>query len=126
VKLTARALETLRAHLERQLEEIWQAGDVYNDNGLVFPNQPGGPMRQWSLYGGLFKRLLQQANLPAKTRFHDLRHTRATLLLSEGVNHKFVQELLAHTTISTTLDIYSHVLPGKGDQTVKAMKNALF
>ena len=125
VKLTARAVETLRAHLERQLKEIEQAGDLYDDNGLVFPNQTGGPMRQWSLYGGPFKKLLQRAKLPEKTRFHDLRHTCATLLLSEGVHPKFVQELLGQATISITLDIYSHVLPGMGDQTVKAMEDAL-
>jgi integrase len=77
VKLTARAVETLRAHLERQLKEIEQAGDLYDDNGLVFPNQTGRPMCQWSLYGGPFKRLLQRAKLLEKTRFHDLRHTLA-------------------------------------------------
>jgi hypothetical protein len=76
-------------------------------------------MRQWSLYGGPFKRLLQRAKLPEKTRLHDLRHTCATLLFSEGVHPKFVQELLGHATISITLDIYSHVLPGMGDQTVR-------
>jgi integrase len=125
VKLTARAVEILRAHLERQLEEIEQAGDLYDDNGLVFPNQAGGPMRQWSLHGGPFKKLLQRANLPVKTRLHDLRHTCATLLLSEGVHPKFVQELLGHATISITIDTYSHVLPGMGYQTVKAMEDAL-
>jgi integrase len=46
-------------------------------------------------------------------------------LLSEGVHPKFVQELLGHATISITLDIYSHMLPGMGDQTVKAMEDAL-
>jgi integrase len=125
VKLTARAVETLRAHLERQLKDKEQAGDLYDDNGLVFPNQTGRPMCQWSLYGGPFKRLLRRAKLPEKTRFHDLRHTCATLLLSEGVHPKFVQELLGHATISITLDTYSHVLPGMGDQTVKAMEDAL-
>jgi len=82
-------------------------------------------MRAWSLIGGSFKRLLKRAELPEKTRFHDLRHTCATLLLSEGVHPKFVQELLGHATISITLDTYSHVLPGMGDQTATAMERAL-
>jgi integrase len=68
---------------------------------------------------------LKRAELPEKTRFHDLRHTCATLLLSQGVHPKFVQELLGHSTISQTMDTYSHVLPGMGYQTVVAMENAL-
>lgn len=56
------------------------------------------------------KKLLQKAGLP-DIRFHDLRHSAATLLLSEGVHPKVVQELLGHSTISITLDVYSHVLP---------------
>jgi integrase len=63
--------------------------------------------------------------VPRKIRFHDLRHTSATLLLAQGVHPKFVQELLGHASISITLDTYSHVLPGMGDQTVRAMDDAL-
>jgi integrase len=74
---------------------------------------------------GAFGRLLKRANLPETTRFHDLRHTCATLLLSQGVHPKFVQELLGHATISITLDTYSHVLPGMGDRTAAAMDHAL-
>ena len=57
--------------------------------------------------------------------FHDLRHTCATLLLSQGTHPKLVQELLGHATIAMTLDTYSHFLPGMGDQTVRAMEAAL-
>ena len=58
-------------------------------------------------------------------RFHDLRHTCATLLLSRGVHGKLVQELLGHATIAVTLDTYSHVLPGMGDGLADAMDEAL-
>ena len=71
-----------------------------------------------------FKPLLKRAGLPP-IRFHDLRHTAATLFLSKGVHPKFVQELLGHATISQTMDTYSHVLPGMGDQTAAAMESAL-
>jgi integrase len=67
---------------------------------------------------------LGRADLP-HLRFHDLRHTCATLLLGRGVHPKFVQELLGHATIAITLDTYSHVMPGMGDQTAAAMEDAL-
>ena len=71
-----------------------------------------------------FKPLLRRTGLP-DVRFHDLRHTCATLLLAKGVHVKFVQELLGHATISITLDTYSHVLPGMGDAAAGAMDEAL-
>ncbi len=64
------------------------------------------------------------AGLP-NIRFHDLRHTCATLLLSKGVHAKLVQELLGHSTIAVTLDTYSHVLPGMGDGLADTMDEAL-
>ncbi|HVD45141.1 MAG TPA: tyrosine-type recombinase/integrase, partial [Rubrobacter sp.] len=62
---------------------------------------------------------------PADTRFHDLRHTCATLLLGKGVHPKFVQELLGHANIAITLDTYSQVIPDMGDATARAMEDAL-
>jgi integrase len=67
---------------------------------------------------------LRKANLP-HIRFHDLRHTCATLLLSKGTHPKFVQELLGHATVAITLDTYSHVMPGMGAQTARAMQDVL-
>jgi integrase len=68
---------------------------------------------------------LERARLPKSFRFHDLRHTCATLLLRQGVNAKFVQELLGHADISLTLNVYSHVLPDMGDATAGAMEDAI-
>jgi integrase len=68
--------------------------------------------------------LLQQAKLP-QIRFHDLRHTCATLLLSKNVNPKVVSEMLGHATIAITLDTYSHVLPTMLESAAKAMEDAL-
>jgi integrase len=115
LNLTETAVEALKRHKATQNEERLRLGGLWEYNGLVFPGLTGQPMRPWSLTGGPFKRLLKQAGLPEKTRFHDLRHTCATLLLSEGVHPKFVQELLGHATIVITLDTYSHVLPGMGN-----------
>ena len=63
--------------------------------------------------------------MSANFRFQDLRHTCATLLLRQGVNLKFVQELLGHGDVNLTLNVYSHVLPSMGDQTTTAMDEAL-
>jgi len=97
---------------------------LWQEQGLVFPSAVGTP-----LWGGnlnrAFKATLKRAGLPKSTRFHDLRHTCATLLLRQGVNPKFVQELLGHADISLTLNVYSHVLPDMGDAAAGAMDAAL-
>ena len=71
-----------------------------------------------------FKPLLKHGGLP-QIRFHDLRHTCATLLLSKNANPKVVSEMLGHANVAITLDTYSHVLPGMGDQAAAAMEDAL-
>jgi integrase len=67
---------------------------------------------------------LKRAALPP-IRFHDLRHTCATLLLSKDVNAKVASEMLGHSSISITLDIYSHLLPGMQESAVRALEEAL-
>jgi integrase len=59
-------------------------------------------------------------------RFHDMRHMFATILLSKGMNPKVVQEMLGHSTVTITLDTYSHVLPDMQEKAVSAMEDALF
>ncbi|MEX0678892.1 MAG: site-specific integrase [Pirellulales bacterium] len=76
----------------------------------VFCNSIGGPLRRTHFHVNHFKPLLATADLPA-IRFHDLRHTSATLLLAAGVHPKVVQERLGHSQIGITLDTYSHVVP---------------
>ena len=124
IRLTPRAVETLKAHLERQLREIEVLGDRYEDRGLLFATDTGGPINPSNLRKRSLTPLLKKARLP-RVRFHDLRHTCATLLLAKGTHPKFVQELLGHATIAITLDTYSHVMPGMGDQTARAMQDAL-
>jgi integrase len=121
IKLTQAASEALRSHLERQLEEIDSSGDDYQDQGLIFPSRKGTPMNARNLTARSFKPFLKRAGLP-DIRLHDLRHTCATLMLCEGVHIKLVQELLGHATIAITLDTYSHLLPGMGDEAAGAME----
>ncbi len=122
--LTPQAVEALKAHLERQLQDIEILGDRYQDQGLVFTTDTGAPINPSNLRQRSFAPLLRRAGLP-HMRFHDLRHTCATLLLSRGVHPKFVQELLGHATIAITLDTYSHIIPSMGDATARAMAEAL-
>jgi integrase len=124
VTLSETALEALRSHLERQLVEIDRAGSLWRENGLVFATEIGTSLNRHNLTQRSFKPLLERAELPP-IRFHDLRHTCATILLSQGVHAKFVQELLGHATIAITLDTYSHVLPSMGNQTASAMEDVL-
>jgi integrase len=98
------AIDSLRRHREAMAAE--GLGSV----AWVFCNTQGGALRRSHFHKSVFKPLLKRAGLPA-IRFHDLRHTSATLLLSAGVHPKVVQERLGHSQISVTLDIYSHVLP---------------
>jgi integrase len=71
-----------------------------------------------------WKPLLRGAGLP-DVRFHDLRHTCATLLLTKGVHPKIVSEMLGHSSIAITLDTYSHVIPGMQEVAASAMEDAL-
>jgi integrase len=76
----------------------------------VFPNDSGEPMCPSNLYNRFFLSILKTAELP-RIRMHDLRHTAATFLLERGVHAKVVSEMLGHTSVATTLDVYSHVTP---------------
>ena len=124
VRLTRRAVAALKEHRRRQLEERMRDVEFWQDHGLVFPSTVGTPLSGGNLTRA-FKAALKRAGLPAGTRFHDLRHTCATLLLRQGVNPKFVQDLLGHADISLTLNVYSHVLPDMGGIAAGAMDDAL-
>ncbi len=113
VKLTRTASEALRTHGTRQNEEKLAAA-TWEDRSLVFPSKKGTPMYSKNLYNRSFKPLLKHAGLP-DIRFHDLRHTCATIRFKMGQHPKHVQELLGHASITITLDTYSHVLPDMED-----------
>jgi integrase len=109
VKLTEKALEALKRHREVQLKEMQCLAGLWQEHGLVFTTQKGTPINRQNLVTRSFKPFLDRAGLP-KIRFHDLRHTCATLMLCGGIHPKVVQELLGHASVTVTLDTYSHVL----------------
>jgi integrase len=88
-------------------------------SGFVFTTSAGTPVAPRNLVRH-FHEVSEEQGLP-RIRFHDLRHTAATILLQKDVHPKLVQELLGHSTISLTLDTYSHVIAGVNNQTASAM-----
>ena len=110
IALTPQAIDALRHHRARQAAERLQLGAVWDDHDLVFANGIGRPLEQGNVLRRSFWPILERAALP-RCRFHDLRHTCATLLLQQGVHVKIVSEMLGHSNIKITLDVYSHVLP---------------
>ena len=102
-------IESLQQHCVRQIEAKLKAGSQWEEHDLVFCNIYGRFLSTQSLYV-LFSSLLEKAGLP-HIRFHDLRHSAATILLAMGVPANVVKELLGHSHISITLGIYAHVLP---------------
>lgn len=102
-------LRALKAHRLRHLQQRLAAGSRWQGCGLVFTSGIGTPLEPRNLFRS-FKALLRKAALP-NIRFHDLRHSAASLLLAQGVPMRAVMELLGHSNIGTTADIYSHVMP---------------
>ena len=96
-------------HRARQDQERAQSASAYRDRGLVFAKQNGEPMHPHSVSQG-FDRRVKRLGLP-RIRFHDLRHTSASLALAAGVHPKAVSERLGHASVTITLDTYSHVVP---------------
>ena len=99
----------LRKHRTRQLQERLISGERWNDSGLVFTTEAGAPLDGCNI-NRTFKAVLRRAGLPA-IRYHDLRHTAATLLLAQGVDPRTIMETLGHSQISLTLNTYAHVVP---------------
>jgi integrase len=123
VVLTDDAVRELKAHRRRQLEERLLMGEAYRDQGLVFCKEDGTPTDPRE-FTKRFQRLLRAAGLP-KVRLHDLRHTHASLLLSRGMHPKIVQERLGHSSITMTLDLYSHLAPGLDRQAAESLNGLM-
>jgi integrase len=102
-------MSALRAHRTRQLEERLAAGGEWRDSGLVFTSPIGTALDPRNATRE-FHALLKITETPT-IRFHDLRHTAATLLLVQGVDPRTIMETLGHSQISLKMNTYSHVLP---------------
>jgi integrase len=113
----------LRAHRVRQAEERLAAGPAWVDDGLVFTGMHGGILANSTLRHAL-PGYCKAAGVPVISP-HGLRHTAATSLLAAGVHPKIVSELLGHSSVTMTLDTYSHVLAGMSDAAVGVLDGML-
>jgi integrase len=101
--------KAIRVQRMRQIEARLLAGPKWQDMGFVFTTGIGTPIDPANLLDD-FKRILKKAGLP-DIRFHDLRHSAASLLLALNVHPPVVMELLGHSQISLTMNTYRHVVP---------------
>jgi integrase len=107
--LGSKTIDVIRIHYQRQHEERQSAGEKWRDHDLIFTNRYGGPLHHRNLLRD-FKIILGEAGLP-EIRFHDLRHTAASLMLNHGIPLIVVSRRLGHARPSITLDVYGHLIP---------------
>lgn len=123
VALSSQAVAVLRDHRRTQAEHWLAVGPAYAEQGLVFAGPTGR-----ALDGGnarrAFSRITREAGLDP-LRFHDLRHATATLLLGRSIHPKIVADMLGHSQISITLDLYSHVTPAMHEAAADALDSIL-
>jgi integrase len=120
IRLAPTVLQALKTHRARQAEERLAIGPAWQDHGLVFTREDGSPLDSRALARQM-RALLTRSGLP-RIRFHDLRHTAGTSLIAEGIPLVMVKDLLGHSTIAITADIYSHVLPPHQEQVADRME----
>jgi integrase len=118
IRLTSEATDALKKHKIAQHQKRLKQGSVWRDHGLVFCSSVGTPMGPDNFIKRQYKPLLRRAELPY-IRFHDLRHTFASLMMPSVKNPQIVQQMLGHSRISTTLDIYSHLSQDMQEEAVR-------
>ena len=124
IAIPTQVVEALKRHKRQQAQEKLMLGQEYQDNDLVVATRFGTFVtarnldRSWYQY-------LDELDVP-RIRFHDLRHTHASLMLLQGVHPKVVSERLGHANIGITLDTYSHVMPGLQEKAAAKFADELF
>jgi integrase len=126
IPLPDSVVRALIQHKRRQAEERLKEGAAYKNLDLIFATSEGQPLIRLNVIQKHFKPILERAKLPATLRLYDLRHTCATLLLAANENPKVVSERLGHSSITLTLDVYSHVLPDMQQGASDKLERILF
>uniref|UniRef100_A0AAU2JLV1 Tyrosine-type recombinase/integrase n=1 Tax=Streptomyces sp. NBC_00049 TaxID=2903617 RepID=A0AAU2JLV1_9ACTN len=123
IALPTGCVQSLKDHRERQEKGRTASGEGWKERGLVFTTPTGGPLAPANLTRGFFG-LLDRAGL-RRIRFHDLRHSTATLLLEQGVDLVVIKELLGHAHIGVTAGVYAHVRLRLQRQAIDTLNDAL-
>lgn len=124
IDLDPRTVDILRTHRTNQRQARRLVGHGYHDRDLVFAKPDGQPLHP-DVFGDAFERRVTRTDVP-RIRFHDLRHTHATLLLQAGVPAKVVSERLGHATVAFTMQVYAHVIPGMQAEAANAFGDLVF
>ena len=122
IKLVPELVDTLKAHRHWQKVNQLRLGDSYHKSDFVCTFEDGHVITR-NYVSVTFRRKVRQLHFPV-IRFHDLRHTFATIALSHNVHTKVVQEILGHASSRTTLDVYSHVIPTMQEQSLELLSKA--
>lgn len=122
--LGKQALEILRNHKREQEELINSVGQDWTNLDLVFPSGAGTPLTASNIRKD-FRKLLAVSGLH-KIRFHDLRHTAASLMLNHGIPVLIVSKRLGHSKPSITLDVYGHLIPSRQEEAAQLMDDLMF
>ena len=109
--LTPQLVELLRRHRVRQAAERMAVGEAWEDHGLVFPSEVGTPLDPDNV-SHLFSRICRRAGL-GHWHLHELRHSGASLMLAQGTDLYVVSEVLGHSSVAITKDVYGHLVEGQ-------------
>lgn len=126
IPLAAGVVRALREHRRGQAEHRLSLGAVWEDLDLVFAGATGGPLDELAVYRWHFRPLAKKAGLDARTRLYDARHTFASLALTGGIPVHEVSKILGHSTVTLTLNTYSHLLPDRAAAATDAVGAAIF
>ncbi|MBZ8121439.1 tyrosine-type recombinase/integrase [Bacillus thuringiensis] len=124
IPVPAKIIEALKKYRTQVNKEKLRLGSAYKDLDLINCNEVGEVLKRCT-FRAHFKKIIKKAGIK-EIRFHDVRHTHATLLLKQGVNPKIISERLGHTDISMTLRIYSHILPNMQKEAVENFGKSIF
>jgi len=124
VRLALRAAEALRAHYIAEAERLLALGHRVGPETLVWSDRWGNPVNPWHVTERELAPLLARAGLP-RIRFHDLRHSFASLMLSEGVRVDVVSRMLGHASPAITLSVYAHLMPGDEEAAVERLERRI-
>lgn len=125
VDLTPTCLDGLREHRKAQAAEKLEAGEKYQDQGLVFATPIGTPLDDSHIVKRMFRPTLTEAGLRT-IRFHDTRHTCASLLIYQGESPKYIQKQLRHASVDITFDRYGHLFPDTNKEAVRRLDDTIF